>query len=311
MEEMVDFMAARMLAPSSAEVEMAQRLARRYARIHNEFGYFTAGQLADANGSQASNRTALADDWRKRRQAFAVPHPDKAARERDIYPAFQFDDGKPIKAVQKVLEAFDGRKTPWKLALWFVSNNGRLPDSARPVDLLSRDPNAVVQAARRDAEESAARAAVRRSCPSIRYSTAGPQGWGSTSSTIPPPPPRASIPAWTQQDGCASRRVLPRSAMPRAGWFPMGPGAVPPVPRRRWPAVDVAPTGPRPRADAVRGSAGRCAERSARRWSVGAQRCTTGCRSGGGTTRRYRSRLSRPETPDIRMWRKAHTDLHS
>lgn len=71
----------RTFAPSFVEVEMAQRLARRHAGILNEFGYFTAGQLADANGSQASNRAALADNWRKRRQVFAVPHPDKTARE--------------------------------------------------------------------------------------------------------------------------------------------------------------------------------------------------------------------------------------
>jgi hypothetical protein len=76
-----------------------------------------------------------ADNWRKRRQVFAVPHPDKTARERDIYPAFQFEDGKPIKAVQEVIEAFGGRKAPWKLALWFTSNNGLLPGSAPPVDL--------------------------------------------------------------------------------------------------------------------------------------------------------------------------------
>ena len=156
MEEMVDFMAARMLAPSVVELEMAQRLAQRHARILNEFGFFSAEQLADANGSQASNRAALADNWRKRRQVFAVSHPDKAARERDIYPAFQFENGKPIKAVQEVLEAFGGRKAPWKLALWFTSNNGALPDSARPVDLLASDPDAVVQAARGDAEGSAA-----------------------------------------------------------------------------------------------------------------------------------------------------------
>lgn len=156
MEEMVDFMAARMVLPSQAELEMAQRLAVRHARVLNEFGAFTAEQLANANGSRASNRSALADNWRKRHQAFAVPHPDKGARERDVYPAFQFEDGKPIKAVQGVLEAFAGRKSPWKLALWFTSNNGWLPDSARPVDLLTSDPQAVIEAARRDAEESAA-----------------------------------------------------------------------------------------------------------------------------------------------------------
>lgn len=155
-EEMIDFMAARMVAPSVAEFEMAQRLARRHARVLNEFGWFTAEQLADANGSQAGNRSALADNWRKRRQVFAVPHPDRSARERDVYPAFQFEDGRPIKAVQAVLEAFDGRKAPWKLALWFTSNNGWLPDSARPVDLLKSDPQAVIDAARREAEGSAA-----------------------------------------------------------------------------------------------------------------------------------------------------------
>lgn len=156
MEEMVDFMAARMLAPSVVELEMAQRLAHRHARILNEFGYFSAEQLADANGSQASNRAALADNWRKRHQVFAVSHPDKTARERDVYPAFQFEDGKPIKAVQQVLEAFGGHKAAWKLALWFTSNNGWLTGSARPVDLLDSDPQSVVAAARRDAEGSAA-----------------------------------------------------------------------------------------------------------------------------------------------------------
>lgn len=156
LEEMVDFLAARMLTPSANELEMAKRLASRHARILNEFGFFTAEQLADANGSQASNRAALADNWRKRRQVFAVPHPDKTARERDIYPAFQFEGGKPIKAVQEVLDAFAGRKAPWKLALWFTSGNGWLPGNARPVDLLTNDPPAVIAAARRDAEGSAA-----------------------------------------------------------------------------------------------------------------------------------------------------------
>ncbi|HRO61429.1 MAG TPA: hypothetical protein PK177_20105 [Burkholderiaceae bacterium] len=156
MEEMVDFMTAHLFAPSAVDLAMAQRLAVRHARILNEFGYVTAERLADINGSQATNRAALADNWRKRRQVFAVPHPDKAAREPDVYPAFQFENGKPIKTVQQVLEAFDGRKSPWKLALWFTSNNGALPDSARPVDLLTTNPQAVIEAARGDARESSA-----------------------------------------------------------------------------------------------------------------------------------------------------------
>ncbi len=154
--ELVDFMAARMLAPSAVDLDMAQRLARRHAGVLNEFGYFAAEQLADMNGSEATNRSALADNWRKRRQVFAVPHPDKAARERDVYPAFQFDNGKPLKVVQQVLDAFGGRKAAWKLALWFTSNHGGLPGSARPVDLLNTAPDEVVRVAQLDAMESAA-----------------------------------------------------------------------------------------------------------------------------------------------------------
>ena len=155
-EAVVDFMAGQMVLPSGIDQEMAQRLARRHARVLNEFGYFTAEQLAQANRSQASSRSALADNWRKRRLVFAVPHPDKSARERDVYPAFQFEEHKPIKAVQAVLEAFGDRRAPWKLALWFTSNNGWLPGSARPVDLLASDPQAVIEAARHDAAGSAA-----------------------------------------------------------------------------------------------------------------------------------------------------------
>lgn len=155
LQEMVDFMAERLVTTSPSEMEMAQRLANRHARVLNEFGWYTAEQLAQANRSQASVKSALADNWRKRRQVFAVPHPDKTARERDVYPAFQFDNFKPIKAMHEIIEAFGDAKAPWKLALWMTSANGLLPGSARPVDLLGSAPEQVIAAARSDASGSA------------------------------------------------------------------------------------------------------------------------------------------------------------
>ena len=83
-------------------------------------------------------------------------HRDESGRPREVFPIFQFEDHKPIKAVQAVIEAFGEHKAPWKLALWFTSNNGWLPRRARPVDLLESAPDAVVQAARHDAAGSAA-----------------------------------------------------------------------------------------------------------------------------------------------------------
>jgi hypothetical protein len=156
LEELVDFIAGQMVVPSRVDSKMAQRIAARHARVLNEFGFVTAEQLADANQSRAGNRNALADNWKKRRQVFAVRHRDESGRQREVFPLFQFEDHKPIKAVQAVLEAFGERKAPWKLALWFTSNNGWLPGQARPVDLLESAADAVVQAARRDAAGSAA-----------------------------------------------------------------------------------------------------------------------------------------------------------
>jgi hypothetical protein len=156
LEELVDFITGQMVVPSRIDTKMAQRLAARHARVLNEFGFATAEQLADANQSRAGNRNALADNWKKRRQVFAVRHRDESGRPREVFPLFQFEDRKPIKAVQAVLEAFGEHKAPWKLALWFTSNNGWLPAQARPVDLLESAPDAVVQAALHDAGGSAA-----------------------------------------------------------------------------------------------------------------------------------------------------------
>lgn len=156
LEQLVEVMTAQMVVPSAVEVQMAARLAGRHAQLLNEFGFATAERLADMNQSRSSNRHALADNWKKRRQIFAVRHRDESGRVRDVYPLFQFRDGKPLKVVAEVIQAFGEGKDPWKLALWFTSNNGWLPQQARPVDVLASEPQAVVEAARRDAGGSAA-----------------------------------------------------------------------------------------------------------------------------------------------------------
>lgn len=149
--QLVDAMTAQMVVPSVVDVRMAQRIAARHARVLNEFGHATAEQLAELAQSRAANRHALADNWKKRRQVFGVRHRDEEGRAREVFPLFQFRDGRPLKIVQQVLEAFGPDKDPWKLALWFTSNNGWLPHQARPVDLLDSTPQEVLAAARRDA----------------------------------------------------------------------------------------------------------------------------------------------------------------
>ena len=157
LEELIEIFTENLVAPSNVDVSMARRLAARRARLLKEFGWTTAEKLAVANGSQAANRHALVDNWKKRHQVFSVPHRDAKEGQREVFPLFQFDeDHRPIKAMREIIEAFGERKSPWKLALWFTSNNGWLPNQARPVDLLTSSPNDVIEAARRDAGGSAA-----------------------------------------------------------------------------------------------------------------------------------------------------------
>jgi hypothetical protein len=156
LEELVEFMAGKLVKPSDADTQMAQRLAARRARILNEFGFITAEALAEKNHSKSTNRCALTDNWKKRRQVFSVSHRDASGKTQDVFPLFQFDDCKPIRAIQAVLEVFAGKRTPWKIAFWFTASNGWLPDQARPIDLLESNLGEVVKAAEREISGSGA-----------------------------------------------------------------------------------------------------------------------------------------------------------
>lgn len=157
LERLIDVMTAQMVVPSVVETRMARRLAERHARVLNEFGYASAEQLADWNQSRAASRTALADNWKRRGLVFAVRQRDEQGVERELFPLFQFDEQhRPRRLIQSVISVFGSHKAAWKLALWFTSASGWLPEQARPVDLLDTHPDAVLIAAQRDAQGSAA-----------------------------------------------------------------------------------------------------------------------------------------------------------
>jgi len=68
-----------------------------------------------------------------------------------LVPMFQFDrtDMGVRHSVSAVLDELDGTFDDWELASWFALPNTWLGDDT-PVDVLRRDPHAVVQAARAD-----------------------------------------------------------------------------------------------------------------------------------------------------------------
>jgi hypothetical protein len=146
-EEQTERLVEGMFIPGStvspATALQAQRNAEARQELIEEFGLYDSDQIAEVAGSSANNRSATASRWSAAGRIFTVNH--DGAR---VYPRFQFGtDGQPRQVIANVLDVFqpyglDG----WETALWFTTASGWLDDE-RPVDLLTREPEQIVEAA--------------------------------------------------------------------------------------------------------------------------------------------------------------------
>ena len=96
---------------------------------------WTSKDVADAARHVNKNASSTAHRWKSEGKIFAIP----AAGKRDVYPAFQFKDGKPREVIGDLLKILEEARTPWEISQWFVAPNSWL-DGDRPIDLLD-DPN--------------------------------------------------------------------------------------------------------------------------------------------------------------------------
>lgn len=96
---------------------------------------WTSKDVADAARHVNKNASSTAHRWKSEGKIFAVP----AAGKRDVYPAFQFQDGKPRAVIAELLGILEGARTPWEIAQWFIASNSWL-DGDSPADLLD-DPD--------------------------------------------------------------------------------------------------------------------------------------------------------------------------
>ena len=127
---------------SAAVIYQAQRNASLRAEFLRTCELLHAEQVHALYGSSAKNRAALAARWRSDRKIFAIEHQGRL-----LYPAFQFDEvGRPKAVIGKVLDALGRRTGPWQTAIWFTTPNSWL-DRRKPVDLLEREPDRVIDAA--------------------------------------------------------------------------------------------------------------------------------------------------------------------
>lgn len=136
--------------PQPAELLQARRNAVMRREMLARFGYYTAEELADMQGSKAKNRFALATRWTRDGRVFSVP-----LGNRGVFPAFQFDEhGEPYPIVARVLAVLPrADMSPWGVGLWFYANNVWLPGQARPAELIGgREQDLIVDAAQRLSE---------------------------------------------------------------------------------------------------------------------------------------------------------------
>ncbi len=114
-----------------------------YARVDTEFGMLTSTEAGRRMGSQSSAPRNLATTAHRNKALVAVRRGNYLA-----YPGFQFgQDGKPLPVIARLREIAEANG--WSeagLVQWLCSPTTYL-DGERPVDLLTTDPDRVVEVA--------------------------------------------------------------------------------------------------------------------------------------------------------------------
>jgi hypothetical protein len=131
---------------SQARHTIEHNNARMRAMFVEEFDCLSSAELATLAGHGAKNASATATRWKKAGKIFGLPW-----RGADIYPAFQFADGRPRDGLAPILAELS-TLTPWQIAFWFTSSNGWL-DGKTPAECLeNKQVEQVIEAAHREGE---------------------------------------------------------------------------------------------------------------------------------------------------------------
>jgi hypothetical protein len=134
--------------PDTYHLEQIRLNAKMRADFLREVSLLKSSDIAKLTGSTARNASAKANRWKSQRRIFSVN-----VNGVDYFPAFQFSEhGEPLDVIREILELFKGFSREWTIPLWFFANNGWLPKSEAPMNLVRHDPAAVLEAARREIE---------------------------------------------------------------------------------------------------------------------------------------------------------------
>ena len=130
-----------MLAIEDNNIEMQKAFVR-------ENWCMTSKDINRLSGQSSVNPSQTASRWKSKGLIFSVDYFGT-----DLFPAFQFEAGKPKLIIKKVLDILSPYRSPWQIAYWFIDENVWL-ENARPIDVLESRGSDVLHAARVEIEPS-------------------------------------------------------------------------------------------------------------------------------------------------------------
>ena len=136
--------------PSSIQQRMMED-AKNDVRESGQF--LTAEDLAESFNFNLADLQSRLKEWVARGEIFSIR--DESAGE--LFPVFAFDRIHgicPFDAIAKVLFIFGDRLSDLAIASWFIGLNSYLDDQC-PKDLVSKDPEWVIEAAQDEIDEVA------------------------------------------------------------------------------------------------------------------------------------------------------------
>ncbi|CAD7717312.1 hypothetical protein LMG31884_25470 [Xanthomonas hydrangeae] len=137
------------IEPSNRAILEAKMMAQVRQDAIEATDWLTAAQIAEVAELSQTNPSAQPNKWKRDGLIFAV----QQEAGKDLFPRYALDSGnkyRPVKALAQVLKVFAGKKGPWGLASWFSARNSFL-GGQRPQDLLTSDPQRVINAAQDEA----------------------------------------------------------------------------------------------------------------------------------------------------------------
>ena len=130
--------------PSPRLLKEAAMLVQARKAVLESGDWLNAADIAQVAQLSTRNPSAQPNKWKKQGQIFAINHGGV-----DYFPGYGLDPDtsyRPLKALAKVIEIFEGYKDSWGMAYWFRSDNSFL-GGKKPQDLLASVPDRVIDAA--------------------------------------------------------------------------------------------------------------------------------------------------------------------